>query len=188
MARRQRRDRDKREEVEEQDEPRQMPEYDFQGDLAIDEDSLDQEWVNQPQLMMKYSALSVVAQDNVRKLEERLKIIRSELILEANDPDSGVLDKINQQTVEAYYRDHKRHKRAKQMLFDAMLEAEMLQNAVFAFQARKLALENLVRLHGQNYFGTPNTGVLDEEAFERIEKLIRKTVTQEMRNRLNKDD
>lgn len=132
----------------------------YSEDLRIDPDQLDVEWIEQPLLFHKYSALSAEANQFVRKCEERIKVVRSQLILDANQKGETVLGpkiKPIASNIEAYYRTHADHVAAKTALHEAQSEAEMLTNAVYAFHQRKVALENLTRLQGQNYFAGPTT-------------------------------
>lgn len=127
-------------------------------DLKIDPDQLDIEWLEQPLLFHKYSSASAQANQFVRKCEELMKVVRSQLTLEASQKGEQVLGQRIKPTavnVEAYYRTHKDYIQAKTSLSEAQYEAEMLTNAVYAFHQRKSALENLIKLHGQNYFAGP---------------------------------
>ena len=131
---------------------------DYKQDLKINPDQLDVEWLEQPLLFHKYSAKSAEANQFVRKCEERVKMTRSQLILEASQGGEEVIGtgiKPTAANIEAYFRGHSDHIKAKQVLHEAEHEAEMLNSAVFAFHQRKSALENLTKLHGQNYFAGP---------------------------------
>ena len=129
-----------------------MPEeFDYEHDLEIDQFNLDREWVQQPNLFMKYSQAAAEADAEVKQLHEKLKVLRSELILESRT--EGGAKNANEQ--EAYYRTKPAFKKLKQKLIESEHEAQILQSTVFAFQQRKQALENLVKLHGQQYFSDP---------------------------------
>jgi len=99
------------------------------------------------------------AKEELERAEEDLKVIRSELILEANkNPDKCLGDgvKLTDPKVEAYYRSHPDHKEAKEKYFAAQKKLAIIEIAKneIAF-TRKAALENLVTLHGQQYFAGP---------------------------------
>ncbi len=131
---------------------------DYIEDLKINPDQLDIEWIEQPLLFHKYTAKSAEANKFVRKCEELVKVTRSELVLEAGTMGEAVLGKGIKSTatnIEAYFRNHATYKKVKETLHEAMYEQEMLANAVYAFHQRKVALENLTRLQGQNYFAGP---------------------------------
>lgn len=132
---------------------------DYEQDVQIDDTALDVEWLNQASLAMKYGKNYAKCKRRVALAEENIKVITAELIKEANDdPDKclGTDVKATGPNVESYYRNHKRHKAAKQEWIDAVYELDMAEIAKneIAF-TRKVALENLVKLHGQMYFAGP---------------------------------
>ena len=178
-----------------------MVEINFEKDLRIDPDQLDIEWLRQSELYAKYSLTLEDAKKNVADIEEQLKAqveelkrVRSELILEAHRDGIPGIDKVTDPKAEAYYRDHKKHKRAKdkwlqlgQDLADAKHEAGMCLVAVFAFNHRKQALEDLVRLHGQNYFAGPQEPrELGGEWTKKAEELSEERTTRRMREKRDK--
>lgn len=152
---------------------------DYASDLKINPNQLDVEWLEQPLRFHIYSAKSAEANKNVRKCEELVKVIRSELILEASEKGSAVLGagvKPIATNVEAFFRNNADYKKAKSQLHEAQYEQEMLANAVAAFHQRKFALENLTRLHGQNYFAGPTIPRdLSEEYKENKKDSLRET-------------
>lgn len=125
--------------------------FNYEEDLRIDPDALDVEWLEQPGLYMKYCRASAQAQKEWKEAEQRVKVIRSQLIKEAET----VLPKATAPKMEAFYRDHPKHQQAKQEAIEAEYRANLLQNAVFAFNQRKTALEKLVALASMNYFAQP---------------------------------
>lgn len=165
-------------------------------DLRIDPDQLDVEWIEQPLLFHKYSAKSAEANQFVRKCEELVKVIRSELIIEASMKGEDVLGRGVKPTavnVEAYFRNHADYKKAKESLHQAQYEQEMLANAVFAFHQRKAALENLTRLQGQNYFAGPVaprelSQEYKENQREGLREQQREKTAELMRNKPSKDE
>ena len=127
-------------------------------DIRIDENSLDIEWLEQASLAMKYGKIWNDAKKKVRMIEEQIKVTRSELIEEAYENPQELLNvsKATAQTVEAYYRNDEAYKELK----DALIEAEHELNIIEIAKneicfTRKSALENLVVLHGQQYFAGP---------------------------------
>jgi hypothetical protein len=130
----------------------------YEEDIKIDPLALDVEWLQQPQKFIMYARQAAEADRRVKRLHERLKTIRSDLIYEVNTEPNRCLGmgvKPKDSLIEAYYRRHDRYKKAKNELHDAELERDLLQAAVSAFHQRKMALENLVKLAGQQYFSTP---------------------------------
>ena len=123
----------------------------YAEDIRIDPDALDIEWVKQASLFGKYAALKSAADRKVNECEQRLKVRRSQLLLEARDKGAK-----NAAQEEAYYRTHPDHQALKKEWIDAQYEADILGSAVSAFGHKKSALENLVRLQSANYFAGPS--------------------------------
>jgi len=150
-------------------------EFDFENDVSIDHDALEVEWLRQPSLHAIYSRKLVEANDRLRKAEQRMKMVRSDLILEANeDPDKylGKGIKPTAPIVEAYYRTHEDHEAAKKKFFEAQYEVEMFQNAINALNTKKQALENLVKLYMSGYFSGPKEPHnIGKEFRERVEEV-----------------
>lgn len=134
---------------------------DYEKDMYIDEDALDIEWLEQAELGRKYGEHWA---DCVRRLmiaEENVKLVRAELIKKAHEDAEKIFGLPEGKSptgpmVESYYRNHKKHKAAKEEWIQAQYEANTAETAKFeASRTRKAALENLVQLHGQNYFAGP---------------------------------
>jgi len=135
-----------------------MSELDYEKDIEIDESALDVEWLDQANLALRYGRHYVALRRQVQLAEERVKTIRSDLIAEANEDPEGKLGKSkpNASDIEAYYRRSEVYRKAKTDLIDKEYElgyAEIAKNEI-SF-TRKAALENLVTLHGQQYFAGP---------------------------------
>jgi len=128
-----------------------MDERNYEQDISIDVNSLDLEWNQQAFIFGYYSKQLAKAIRNVNRVWEKLKIRRSELIQECRENDP----KASAPVMEAYYRTNEDHQKLKQDLFDAEYERDILQNAVYALNHKKAALEKLVILHGQSYFAGP---------------------------------
>ena len=132
----------------------------YQKDKLIDPSALDVEWLGQAALAIKYGKNWAECTKRVTEAEEQVKITRAELIKEANEePDTclGEGVKPTGPNVEAYYRTHADHIAAKNEWIEAQYELNMASVAKSEIgYTRKLALENLVKLHGQNYFAGPS--------------------------------
>jgi hypothetical protein len=132
---------------------------DYRKDVRIDENSLDIEWLEQSELAIRYGEYWSQCKEEFTRAEEYVKVITAELSAMANENPDKYLGKGIKATganVEAFYRKHPKHKEAKERWIKAMREmndAEIVKNEI-SF-TRKSALENLVKLHGQNYFAGP---------------------------------
>lgn len=157
-------------------------EFDYESDLEIDPFALDTEFANHPIVFMKYAKASAKANKIAKLAEEKVKTVRSQLIKEAKE--SG--EKHTETTLEAYYRTQPEYQKAKQEWIDATYEADLLNNAVFAFQARKLALENLVVLQGREYYSEPQVPRDSPDVEEAVDKIKKKGVTNKIRERMKK--
>lgn len=144
----------------------------YEIDIKIDETALDVEWLNQPSLAIKYGKYWADCFKANQRAEENIKLIRAELVAEVtSDPDTclGKGVKATGPVIEAYYRNHKRHIEAKEEWMEAQHQMNIAEIAKKEISySRKSALENLVKLHGQNYFAGPNIPRdLSQEAFKK---------------------
>jgi hypothetical protein len=159
----------------------------YQRDILIDENSLDVEWLEQANLAIKYGQYWSECTEEFTRAEENIKIIRSELRILANkDPDKylGEGVKPTDGNIEAFFRTNKRHKEAKEewiLAMKKMNNAEIVKKEI-SF-TRKSALENLVQLHGQNYFAGPS---MPRNLHDEYEKRKEKRKENNTRVRINK--
>jgi hypothetical protein len=166
-----------------------MSELNYEKDIRISEGDLDLEWLSQAELAIKYGRIWAVAQRKLTLAEENIKVIRAELIAEANEDPKKCCkkEKPNAADIEAYYRTHPDHKQAKEEWVQAQYECNMAEVAKNEFSfTRKAALENLVQLHGQNYFAGPkvprNLSKERDEKEERQKRVIG-NISQSMRSK-----
>lgn len=133
--------------------------FNYKEDVKIDDQALDFELLEQAELAVRYGVEWTRLKKKVAILDENLKVVRSELIRKAWDNPTKHLNqpKGTVQTVEAYYRTHKKHKAAKQALFEAEEELDLAGIAKNEISfTRKTALENMVKLYAADYFAGPN--------------------------------
>jgi len=131
----------------------------YNEDIRIDETALDVEWLDQASLAMRWGKHWAVCKRRFTEAEEKVKVIRAELIAEANQNPVKCCykEKPNAADIEAYYRNSKRHKQAKEEWAQAQYDldiAEVAKNEIS--YTRKVSLENLVKLYGQQYFAGPS--------------------------------
>lgn len=129
----------------------------YEKDVSIDENALDIEWLEQPSLVLKYSQWSAKCKLEVDRASEKLNIVKAELDQKIReDPEKYDVGKVTENAITNAIISHKRYQEAKADYLDKKYEAEMAQAAVWALNDKKAALENLVRLNGQNYFAGPS--------------------------------
>jgi hypothetical protein len=168
-------------------EPHEPEHFDYDADLSIDLNFLHLECEKHPKLFMKYSKEASRAKRAASWAEEKVKTLRSQLVKEANTNPDMYLGKGIKPTapiVEAYYRDHPDYCNAKREWIEAVYYADLMSGTVFAFQARKLSLENEVKLHGQQYYSVPAIENLSEAA-KQFNDLKERNIETRIRERLN---
>jgi hypothetical protein len=129
---------------------------DYEKDIEIDESALDIEWLEQPRLMLKYAKNAAEMQLDLDKAKQDLDIAKAEADKAIREnPERFGLEKVTEAAVSNAILISKDYKQAYQTYLDTKYEVDMARGAVNAFEQRKSALENLVRLHGQQYFAGP---------------------------------
>lgn len=129
---------------------------DYEKDIKIDETSLDLEWLSQPALMMRYTRHAADMRAEADAEKERLDFVKAELDKEIRlDPEKFDITKITESVILNTIIIQARYVNANAKYIQARYEAEMARGAVAAIDQRKTALENLVKLHGQQYFAGP---------------------------------
>jgi len=130
---------------------------DYEQDLTIDESALDVEWLQQARLMMQYGRYCSECKLEMDKAKEHLEVTKAELDKDIRaNPDSFDLTKITEGVVSNTIILQPEHQEALDAYLNTKYEFDMALNAVRAIDQKKAALENLVRLHGQQYFAGPS--------------------------------
>lgn len=129
----------------------------FEKDSRIDESSLDIEWLEQPSLMMRYAIFLGNCISDYERAKENVELVKATIGKKIRDKPSkyfgdgkateaGILWAI---TVQDEYQE------ALDDMMNKRHQMEIAKIAVKAIEQRKDALENLVRLYGQQYFAGP---------------------------------
>lgn len=131
----------------------------YEEDIKIDETSLEIEWLNQPSLMMKYSRHAANMQQELDVKRQELDVTKAELdkAIRENPSNFSISKeiKITEAVVTGAILKSKRYKLVYSEYLDAKYEYDVAQAAVKAFEHRKVALENLVKLFIGQYFAGP---------------------------------
>lgn len=127
-------------------------------ELEVDFSQLDVEWGRQGALLDKYLKACAYCSKLTKKAHERLKFIRSELVLDVTKDPEGCLGpkmKATNPNVEAYYRTDKGYIAAK----DEWIEAEYIQDLVEGQKSkaynRKVVLQEAAKLSMLGWFSSP---------------------------------
>lgn len=161
----------------------EVSEFNYEEDLRIDPNYLDAEFLNHSMVFMKYAKESANANRTAKQTEENVKTIRSQIIKTLKE--SG--EKHTETTLEAGYRLDPGYIQAKQEWIEATFYADLCNNAVFAMQSRKSALENLIRLHGQEYFSTPQEPRDLPEALKRLDAIKNGSAVNHIKERMRRN-
>ena len=129
----------------------------YEKDIEIDPDALDICWLDQPNIMRKYTGHSALMQKKVDEAKEKLELIKAELDKKIrSNPAKYELTKVVDATVAATIIIQPKYQEASTDYIEAKFELNIAKGAVDAVEHRKSALENMVKLFGQTYFAGPN--------------------------------
>ena len=141
-------------------------ELDFEKDLRIDEDALDIEFLNQPNLYFKYSREQARAKAELERIKQSYEIARADLAssIRRNPDDYGLLKATNDAVEEVILKIlgsnrgkdlGKNFRDAKEALLQTQENYDLINASLRAIEQRKSSLENLVKLMLGNYFSAP---------------------------------
>jgi hypothetical protein len=128
----------------------------YEDDLSIDESALDVEWLEQPQLMFKYARYCAELEKVADEAKDKLEYVKAEVERDIREsPEKYGIVKITEAVVAGTILLQEKYKGALVEYNKAKFDAKVSGGAVRSFDQRKTALENLVRLNGQQYFAGP---------------------------------
>lgn len=129
----------------------------WKADVVINPDALDVEWAKQASLFGSYCVEQAKARDAADHAKEALNIKYAQLDLKVrSNPAVYGLDKPTEGGIRATIILDKDYQASAELLAKAQFNLEVMTAAVRALDQKKAALENLVRLAGQNYFAGPS--------------------------------
>lgn len=159
---------------------------DYKDDIAINEDSLDTEWLNQPRLTYKYSKVLANLEKAKDKAKENVDFVKATIDKDIRlNPEKYDITKITESVVMNAILLHSEYKEAMDLYLEAKFEMKVAFGVVNALQDKKVALENLVKLHGQQYFAGPSVprDLSKEWEAKQKEKQTNANVASKMRRR-----
>jgi len=128
----------------------------YENDIRIDESALDVEWLEQPSLMFKFARMASVAQREMDEAKEAIDVVKAELDIDIRtNPENYDLVKVTEGAITNTILIQQRYTEALVYYNQKKFEYNVIKGSVNAIDARKTALENLVKLHGQQYFAGP---------------------------------
>jgi hypothetical protein len=143
--------------------------------LEIDVHRLDAECIAQPRLYHKYATELAKAKNRLDEAENRLKTIKALLDnLIRTDPSKFDLpEKLTETLIANTVIIQEKYKKAQAKVTDCQYLVSLLYAMVIALDHKKNSLENLIKLHGQDYFSAPRT---DEKTAEKLREHRSKAV------------
>lgn len=134
----------------------------YEDDIKIDEQALDVEWLDQAQRMVKYCRIAAEAHRDMDFAKEELDAVRARLDQAIRaDPDAyglspGARGAVTEGSIQSAILLDDDYRKSSKVYMNLKYENDVAASVVRAFDHRKSALENLVRLHGQSYFAGPS--------------------------------
>ena len=154
---------------------------DYELDMEINPDELDVEILDQPKLMLKYTKLLATALEVRDLLKEKAELTRAEIDKDIReDPDAYGLAKITETVVSNAILQEEEYQKVQVKLIKANFEVKVLNGVVSAIEQRKGMLENLVKLHGQQYFAGPSVPHNLSELYEKKQKEMNKRMSKKL--------
>jgi len=151
-----------------------MPRLNYEKDREINKDELEKEWLNQSNLVGNYGKELAKAKRKKADLWEEVKVIKAELITECKQDNS----KATGPQLEAYYRTHDRHKKAKAKLINAEYEIDLIETAydTLRFQ-KKVAMQEVRKIQQDEMFAETDVDYTREAKRKAARKRQKKRLT-----------
>jgi len=154
--------------------------------LEIDEFKLDEEWVGQPRLYHAWAERAAEATYALDQAKSMLELAKATVDRDVRDnPANYGLAKITESVVANTVVASKDYQDAVKLVNEARKHNNLMAAAVAALDHRKRALENLVSLHGRDYFSSPRAS---RESNVDAEEMAQAVVRRKAKFRKKKDE
>ena len=158
---------------------KQKEELDYDQDIQIDQHKLDREWVLQPQLFLRYMQAAADARQQMDEAKEMVDLTRAQL--DTHIRQSAGDKKPTEGAITAAIQQSTKYQVVTKSYLEVKNRWEVLKGVTDAFDQRRAALENLVKLFGMGYFSTPRENEAGAEG-------LRRTTREAIRERMGKDE
>jgi hypothetical protein len=128
-------------------------ELDYDVDIEIDKYQLDAEWVLQPQLFLKYMHAASDARMQMDRAKESVDLVRAKMDKQIRREHGE--KKPTESAIVSLILESREYQGAMEEYLEAKNRWEVMKAAADAFDQRRAALENLVKLYGMGYFSAP---------------------------------
>lgn len=132
--------------------------------LTPDKNSLDKEWIRQPEYMLHYLDEMAASRIKMDAAKENIDEIKASVDsdIRKNPRDYG-LEKLTETVIANTLLLQDTVKKAQKQYLEAKEEYYKYSNIVQALEHRKAALENLVKLFGLGYYAQPSDVAMNDE-------------------------
>lgn len=153
----------------------------YETDLHIDEYQLEKEWLKQPALYMQYAEKAALADSKAKRAKENVETIKAERSAHYRKKHADEGEKFTENSISVEVQTDPQCIDAISEYITAVEHAAVLSAAVKAFDHKKAALENLVKLTLAGYYsqpteagGTMQDRAITEQSKDMAEKYNRK--------------
>jgi len=144
----------------------------YEEDVSIDQHDLENEWVRQSSLYLKYAELSAQATLERDKAKEQLDLAQAELdTLIRKNPTAYGIEKVVEALVKSTIVQQEDYKIAYAAFLEVKETDAVLSGVLKALEHKKKALEKLSELWMAGYYSDPN---ISKEAKQQTERVNRK--------------
>lgn len=151
--------------------------------FSVDSENLDEEWIGQGDFAYFWYREHANAKLEQQNAKQELDVTKADLDKEIrDDPEEGygLKEKPTEASITACILVQPEYKAAIRRLAKANHRVDICFAATRAVEHKKAALENLVYLHGQNYFSEPKSkGKIDGDEMDRKSLTKRTAKTRE---------
>jgi len=149
--------------------------------LEIDMNELDVEWGQQPKYYHEYAIQRAQAQRKLDEAEAELKVVKAEVDRAIRDAPSkyNLADKPTEASIASTIFLQPRYQKAQSIVIASQEHVNIIDAMVRSLDHKKAALENMVRLHGMDYFSSPkvdseNERKINEQRSNKVAKMCAK--------------
>jgi len=133
----------------------------------LDLNTLDRHWLEQAKLVFNYGNKLAEAKEALERAKAAHEVRRAETMSDiVTNPEKYELKKTTADVIKSTIDIHPNVMTAQKLIQSSKYEVDICQVMMSALDHRKAALENLVKLHGQQYFATPQTDNTGQEVLQ----------------------
>ena len=132
----------------------------YKEKIKIDPDNLDLECLYQPQYFMEYAEMLAKAENNLDIAKRNLDRVCSKKSLDIRkNPENYIsgINKLTENMIQSLLDNDAEVDEANNKIIECKHDVKVLSAIVDAFEQKKRSINNLVVLHGQQYYSGPDS-------------------------------